>query len=106
MRVLILGTLRAAADERPTREKKDLEQLSQLGHFLKGSSATLGLNLIRNSCEKIQHLGHGKDETGTNDMKDEQCLSAIKTEVGKLREEYKRVDAALRKFYGSPPSET
>jgi len=42
------------------REKKDgdyLKTLSELGHFLKGSSATLGLTKVKDSCEKIQHYG-------------------------------------------------
>ncbi len=74
--------------------------MSSLGHFLKGSSATLGLTLIKNSCEKIQHLGHGKDEKGEKDESKEFCLKAIETEVGKLRKEYVHVDKELKKFYG------
>merc|ERR1712000_228939 len=41
-------------------EDEDLEQLSALGHFLKGSSATLGLTKVKDSCEKIQHFGARK----------------------------------------------
>lgn len=80
---------------------KDLESLSALGHYLKGSSATLGLNHLRNSCEKIQHLGHMKDETGSRDVTDQEyCLKAISVELGKLRVNYVTVEAALKKFYG------
>jgi len=85
---------------RPHRKAKNLESLSSLGHFLKGSSATLGLNHLRNSCEKIQHLGHGKDETGLKDESDEYCLKSIEVELGKLRTDYVKVEAALKKFYG------
>ncbi|KAK6405435.1 Phosphorelay intermediate protein, partial [Oleoguttula sp. CCFEE 5521] len=42
-------------------ESKDLNALSQLGHFLKGSSATLGMTKVKDSCEKIQHYGAHKD---------------------------------------------
>ncbi|KAI9666969.1 MAG: aspartate transaminase aat1 [Alyxoria varia] len=78
---------------------KNLPELSALGHFLKGSSATLGLTLIKQSCEKIQHLGHAKDETGTRDESEEHCLNAIRTELGKLRSEYKVVEGKLREYF-------
>ncbi|KAI7689245.1 hypothetical protein KC322_g11940, partial [Hortaea werneckii] len=51
-------------------EKKDLAQLSALGHFLKGSSATLGLTKVKDSCEKIQHFGAHKDGTGEKEEPD------------------------------------
>jgi len=79
---------------------KDLETLSSLGHFLKGSSATLGLNKLKASTEKIQHFGHGKDETGTKDETPEFCLTAIEKEIKKLKIDYVTVEKSLRKFYG------
>lgn len=81
------------------REKKNLDQLSSMGHFLKGSSATLGLTIMKDICEKIQHLGHNKDETGADDRDDAYCLKTIKTEVEKLRTEYKVINKALKKFF-------
>lgn len=81
-------------------KEKNLESLSSLGHFLKGSSATLGLNHIRNGCEKIQHLGKGKDETGNKPQSEEQCLAQIESELAKCREDYVKVEAALKKFFG------
>lgn len=36
---------------------KDLNKLDNLGHFLKGSSAALGLQRIAWVCERIQNLG-------------------------------------------------
>ncbi|KAF8454567.1 osomolarity two-component system, phosphorelay intermediate protein YPD1, partial [Terfezia claveryi] len=51
-------------DMREGLRMKDLGVLSSLGHFLKGSSATLGLIKIKNACEAIQHLGAGQDEFG------------------------------------------
>ena len=35
-------------------EAKNLTELSHLGHFLKGSSATLGFTKVKDECEKIQ----------------------------------------------------
>ncbi|KAJ3283625.1 hypothetical protein HDU79_008885 [Rhizoclosmatium sp. JEL0117] len=45
-------------------EKKDLESLGRLGHFLKGSSAALGLKKLRATCENIQNYGRKVDEGG------------------------------------------
>ncbi|KAK5169966.1 signal transduction histidine kinase [Cryomyces antarcticus] len=84
-------------------EEKDLEQLSALGHFLKGSSATLGLNKVKDSCEKIQHFGAHKDETGTKEEPDDEvCLSRLKTTIAQAKQEYAEVEIALKKFYHDP----
>ena len=82
------------------RDGKDLAQLSALGHFLKGSSATLGLTKVKDSCEKIQHFGANKDETGTHDEpSDEVCLTKCRKTVDQAKEEFKEVERLLRKFY-------
>ena len=81
---------------------RDLEELSSLGHFLKGSSATLGLVKIKDYCEKIQHYGQKKDEEGTADEPDEaKCLERIKGTLVAVKEEYAEVEKVLKKFYGS-----
>jgi osomolarity two-component system phosphorelay intermediate protein YPD1 len=82
------------------RQKGDLAQLSAEGHFLKGSSATLGLTKVKDSCEKIQHYGAHKDETGTVDEPDDaKCLSRIKKTLETVKTEYAEVEKALRRFY-------
>ena len=81
-------------------ESKDLAQLSALGHFLKGSSATLGLTKVKDSCEKIQHFGANKDETCTKDEPDDEvCLANLKTIIAQAKEEFREVEKALRRFY-------
>ncbi|KAF2202060.1 putative histidine phosphotransferase HPT1p [Delitschia confertaspora ATCC 74209] len=81
-------------------EKKDLGQLSALGHFLKGSSATLGLTKVKDSCEKIQHFGQNKDETGTHDEPDdEKCLEKLKDTIAQAKQEFYDVEKILKKFY-------
>lgn len=83
-------------------EASDLATLSTLGHFLKGSSATLGLTKVKDSCEKIQHYGQKKDEAGTENEPDEaKCLSRIKETLVTVKEEYAEVEKVLKKFYGS-----
>src|SRR4051812_21254528 len=75
------------ADE-VSREEEDLATLSSLGHFLKGSSATLGLTKVKDSCEKIQHYGQKKDEAGTTDEPDEKkCLDRIKETLAAVKDE-------------------
>lgn len=81
-------------------EKKDLDQLSALGHFLKGSSATLGLTKVKDSCEKIQHFGARKDETGTRDEPDDEVsLRKLRTIIAQAKEEFREVERSLRRFY-------
>ncbi|GES59408.1 histidine-phosphotransfer domain, HPT-domain-containing protein [Aspergillus terreus] len=86
---------------------KDLLELSQLGHFLKGSSATLGLTKVKEACEKIQHFGARKDETGTTDEPDDAVsLKHIKNTLAQAKKDYNEVEAFLRKLYeGSPASD-
>ena len=82
------------------RQRGDLAQLSSLGHFLKGSSATLGLTKVKDSCEKIQHFGAHKDESGTVDvLEDAKCLNRIKEILASLKVEYAEVEKALKHFY-------
>ncbi|RHZ44721.1 Hpt domain-containing protein [Aspergillus thermomutatus] len=86
-------------------EDKKLAELSSLGHFLKGSSATLGLNKVKDHCEKIQHYGAGKDETGTADEPDEETsLKHIKETLVEVKKDYKEVEQVLRNFYGEKKS--
>ena len=86
----------------PHRKAGDLPELSSLGHFLKGSSATLGLTKVKDSCEKIQHYGQKKDEAGTADEPDEKkCLERIEETLVAVKEEYAEVEKVLKKFYGS-----
>jgi osomolarity two-component system, phosphorelay intermediate protein YPD1 len=84
------------------RKVKDLANLSSLGHFLKGSSATLGLTKVKDSCAKIQHFGQKKDEAGTKDVPDEAlCLERIAETLKDVKEEYAEVEKVLKIFYGS-----
>ncbi|KAK3647727.1 Phosphorelay intermediate protein [Elasticomyces elasticus] len=81
-------------------EKRDLEQLSALGHFLKGSSATLGLTKVKDSCEKIQHYGAHKDATGIEDeLDDDICLKNCKETIEQAKKEFAEVEIALKRFY-------
>lgn len=84
-------------------KSKDLGQLSSLGHFLKGSSAALGLSHVKSSCEKIQHFGAKKDATGANSVEDEElCLKRIDATLNEVKKEYSEAQAYLRNYYKDP----
>lgn len=71
-----------------------------MGHFLKGSSATLGFNKVKDQCEKIQHFGHKKDETGTVDEPDEDKLLGLITEaVREAKTAYTTVSRLMKSYY-------
>ncbi|CAG8633843.1 502_t:CDS:1, partial [Dentiscutata erythropus] len=76
-----------------------LDELSKLGHFLKGSSAAIGLKKVKESCEKMQHYGNKKDETGTESISEEDALKKISSLLVKVKDEYKEAETYLKKFY-------
>ncbi|KAF2404892.1 histidine containing phosphotransmitter protein [Trichodelitschia bisporula] len=81
-------------------EKQDLKNISKLGHFLKGSSATLGLTKLKDSCEKLQHYGDRLDEAGHNRVSDSQVsLRNCKKTIEQARREFKEVEDILQPFY-------
>jgi len=85
------------------RKNGDLKELSADGHFLKGSSATLGLTKIKDSCEKVQHYGARKDEAGNpSNLSKEECLSRIETILKVVKVEYQEAEKALKRFYHDP----
>ncbi|KAI5457314.1 putative histidine phosphotransferase HPT1p [Mariannaea sp. PMI_226] len=79
---------------------KELKTLSDLGHFLKGSSATLGLTKIRDECEKIQRYGKNENLNGTPEPDDERCLECIGEALKSVKSDFIVVEAAFKKFYG------
>lgn len=79
---------------------KNLDELSKLGHFLKGSSATLGFNKVRDECEKIQHYGHNKNETGeVDEPDDEKCLKKTQESLKEAKKEYEVVNGLMKQYY-------
>jgi osomolarity two-component system, phosphorelay intermediate protein YPD1 len=84
-----------------SRQEKNLQALSDKGHFLKGSSATLGFTKIKDECEKIQNYGRKKDETGTIDEPDtEKCLRLIDESLTEAKKAYKVVETLMKRYYG------
>lgn len=83
----------------PTSEQRDADELSSLGHFLKGSSATIGLTKVRDACEKIQRYGRFENLDGTPNQDKDQMLGKIEETTKILKSEYSRAEQALKTFY-------
>lgn len=78
---------------------KDLAKLSSLGHFLKGSSAALGVSKVQASCERMQHYGQLRDEDVGQDLTDKEALEKIELLLGEVKVEYAAAETWLRKWY-------
>jgi len=79
--------------------KGDCKQLSSLGHFLKGSSATLGVTKVQNSCESIQHYGDLRDNKTGKVITSDVALSKISAVLKEAKEQYKEAEIWLRNWY-------
>ncbi|KAJ4481946.1 histidine-phosphotransfer domain HPT domain-containing protein [Lentinula aciculospora] len=79
--------------------EKDLEKLSDLGHFLKGSSATLGVTHVQSSCEKIQRYGQLRDEDKGIDLDSKQALDLIRQLISQVKGEYSVAETWMKKWY-------
>ncbi|KAF9957431.1 hypothetical protein BGZ70_009518, partial [Mortierella alpina] len=86
-------------DMEAAMKKLDFPDLSRLGHFLKGSSAALGLTKVKESCEKLQQYGNRKDAAGVDEITDEEAERLIKALLIQMREEYDEAEHYLREFY-------
>jgi len=88
-----LGNMDSALDS------KDLSKLSQLGHFLKGSSAALGVHKVVHSCERIQHLGALRDVDNDEDVASDVALDKITDILGTAKVEYGEAQTWLKDWY-------
>ncbi|WFD19059.1 Phosphorelay intermediate protein [Malassezia caprae] len=77
-----------------------LSELSTLGHFLKGSSAAVGVIKVRNSCEAIQHYGNSHEADGTTPLPNDVALDRLREAVATVKKEYGEAECVLRAFYG------
>ncbi|EOO00064.1 putative histidine phosphotransferase hpt1p protein [Phaeoacremonium minimum UCRPA7] len=78
---------------------KNLNELSGLGHFLKGSSATLGFNKVRDSCQIIQQYGHKLTVDGAPEPDETVCLRKITEALKALKVDFEELEKQLNKFF-------
>lgn len=81
------------------RADSNLEELSKLGHFLKGSSATLGFNKIRDSCQVIQQYGHRMTLDGSPEADEQTCLSKIEEAIETAKTDTADLKELMEKFF-------
>lgn len=79
--------------------QKKMEDLSRRGHFLKGSSATLGIKKIRLDCEKIQHYASYKDLDGTRALTSPEAESMLETVLSELKDHWAEARRHLQYLY-------
>lgn len=78
---------------------KSLEELSTLGHFLKGSSAAVGVIKVRDSCEAIQHYGKCHEPDGVTQLDPDTALLRLKDTLHNVKEQYEEARSTLRAFF-------
>ncbi|KAJ3556498.1 hypothetical protein NP233_g11962 [Leucocoprinus birnbaumii] len=68
-------------------ESKNLSELSEKGHFLKGSSAAIGITKVQRSCEEIQNYGklQGNDEKPISTA---EALERLQKVLARVKGEY------------------
>lgn len=74
-----------------------MKVLSELGHFLKGSSAAIGLQKVHTTCEKIQYLG--KLKLDDEDITEEEALKRITPLIPQVKKEHEEAKEYLQGFY-------
>ncbi|KAJ1023685.1 hypothetical protein NDA18_004669 [Ustilago nuda] len=83
----------------------DLTELSTLGHFLKGSSAAVGVIKVRDSCEHMQHYGKCHGEDGLSDLSKEGALKKLTVTLRDVKVQYREAAKALKAFYDEEEQE-
>ena len=78
---------------------KDLAKLSSLGHFLKGSSAALGVHKVHGSCERMQNYGSLQEEDGGPKLSPAVALEKLTGLLAQVKVQYTEAEAWLRAFY-------
>lgn len=82
-----------------SRAGKQLDTLSSLGHFLKGSSAALGVTKVQETCEKIQHYGKLWDDEAGTALTEHEALDKIAPLLVSGQKEYTDAEKWLKAWY-------
>jgi HPt (histidine-containing phosphotransfer) domain-containing protein len=93
----------------PSREEKELEKFSKSAHFLKGSSAQLGITSLPHTCTTLQHYGElwddKKDSDRTKNMSEDESLKLIPPILNKAKQEYKAARRWMELYLANDPKE-
>jgi len=80
-------------------QAKDLPTLSSKGHFLKGSSAALGISKVKQACEQIQNYGAKKDDDGSPLTSEKEALDRIQASLSVAKLEFTRAESYLKNIF-------
>jgi len=80
---------------------KNLPELSSLGHFLKGSSATLGFTKVKDSCQVIQQYGNKLKLDGSGEPDEEVCLTKVTDALQSAKTDMSTLEKILRAYFGN-----
>jgi len=87
-------------------KESDLKTLAEKGHFLKGSSAALGLVKVRQSCESMQSYGQKLELDGkTRIESDADALERCKVLIEALKQQCSEAQDWLIRYYEDHNSE-
>ncbi|KAI0688023.1 signal transduction histidine kinase [Cytidiella melzeri] len=89
----------AFTDMQEKLDEESLSALSSLGHYLKGSSAALGVARVQATCEKIQHYGQCWDEDKNAALSQKVALEKIAGCIKRVQVEYKEAKLWLEAWY-------
>jgi hypothetical protein len=88
----------------PDEKKRPLIPFSKLAHFLKGSSGQIGVQKVRESCSKLQHLAELWDEEKSPEkvvnLSEKEAFKRIKSLLAKTKTEYIEAERWLKKYIG------
>jgi len=79
----------------------DLRELYLKGHYLKGSSAALGLRKIRKTCEHIQNAGE-KLGADREPLSEQEALKRCEVLLVQLKAQNDEADLWLKNYFASP----
>ncbi|CAK7244042.1 MAG: Phosphorelay intermediate protein [Sporothrix thermara] len=82
--------------------EKNLEKLSDLGHFLKGSSAALGFDRLKEYCQVIQQYGKKMTLDGSEEPNESVCLARITEALAAAKKNMTIVEGKMTEFFGPP----
>ncbi|KAL8366024.1 hypothetical protein RB595_004689 [Gaeumannomyces hyphopodioides] len=82
-------------------KKGDLKELYALGHFLKGSSATLGFPKVRDSCQIIQQYGNGVTLDNTPEPNKDVCIAQITRALAQAKKDMEDLKQPLTAFFNA-----
>ncbi|KAH8839767.1 hypothetical protein MCOR03_007082 [Pyricularia oryzae] len=104
---LVMGFFEQAEETFEKMDKalkdRDLKELSSLGHFLKGSSATLGFTKVKDSCQVIQQYGNKLKLDGTEEPSEDVCYEKIDKALVDAKKDMEGLKKLLNEFFVIDP---